>query len=115
MKFVTMEAEQTLRTLWSTSGCEAICSKDQLWTAAKEEERSAQLTEDTEADQATDNELQERFWNKRPDGVVLDHEQKICYLIELKRTMDQWTSYRERAEARAEKQYRSLVRGLEVA
>ena len=115
MKFVTMEAEQTLRTLWSMSGCEAICSKDQLWAAAKEEERSAQSMENAEADQVTDDELQERFWNKRPDGVVLDHEQKICFLIEFKRTMDQWPNYRERAEERAEKQYCSLVRGLEVA
>ena len=82
MKFVTTEAEQTLRTLWSTSGCEVICSKDQLWAAAKEEERSAQSMENAEADQVTDDELQERFWNKRPDGVVLDHEQKICFLIE---------------------------------
>ena len=115
MKFVTTEAEQTLRTLWSTSGCEVICSKDQLWAAAKEEERSAQSMENAEADQVTDDELQERFWNKRPDGVVLDYEQKICFLIEFKRTMDQWPNYRERAEERAEKQYCSLVRGLEVA
>jgi hypothetical protein len=38
MKLLTVETESRLGTLWDQEQCTQLCSKDELWEAAKEEE-----------------------------------------------------------------------------
>ena len=38
MKLLTVETERRLGTLWDQEQCIQLCSKDELWEAAKEEE-----------------------------------------------------------------------------
>ena len=40
MKLLTLETESSLGTLWDQEQCTQLCSKDDFWEAAKEEEDS---------------------------------------------------------------------------
>ena len=54
------------------------------------------------------------FWRRRLDGIALDKEGKKCYPIEFKRKRDQRLSYEEEATKVAERQYESLLTGLQA-
>ena len=43
LTFLTMEEEHTISTLWEQDGCSKICSKEELWQAAKSDEMQIQL------------------------------------------------------------------------
>jgi len=58
-----------------------------------------------------DEEYQRCFWARRPDGIVVDKEKEICYVLEFKRKMDRWMGYREEATDKATNQYASLMKG----
>ena len=60
-------------------------------------------------------EYKRRFWARRPDGIVVDKEQEICYVLEFKRKMDRWIGYREEATDRSTNQCASLMHGLKNA
>ena len=117
LEFVTLDSEHTLRTLWANTRCAEVCDAEALWQAAEPYERAAREQEDIGSDTTMNEDMAEHFWRKRPDGVALDHESKVCYLIQFKRTGDRWPDYRQRAEKRAEheRQYSSLVQGLNQA
>ena len=46
LTFLTMEEEHTISTLWEQDGCSEICSKEDLWQAAKSEEMRIPLLEE---------------------------------------------------------------------
>jgi hypothetical protein len=56
-----------------------------------------------------EEQYQEGFWRRRLDGIGLDTTAKEFLAIEFKRT-----HYVERATAVAQKQYKSLLAGLQV-
>ena len=115
LEFVTLDSEHNLRTLWANTRCAEVCEAEELWQAAEPHEKAAREQAGISFDDTLHDNMAERFWRKRPDGVALDHEKKVCYLIEFKRTGDRWPDYRQRAEQRAERQYSSLVQGLSQA
>ena len=112
LTFLTMESEHTINTLWEQDGCSEICSKEELWEAAKEVEMSIPLGDSD--DVPPEWQYEERFWRRRLDGIALDTVKKRCYLLEFKRTRDRRLSYEEKAAAVAIKQYRSLMSGLKA-
>jgi hypothetical protein len=57
---------------------------------------------------------QERFWRRRLDGIGLDTATKEFLAIEFKRTQDARSNYVEWATAVAQKQYKSLLTGLQA-
>ena len=61
-----------------------------------------------------EEQYQERFWRRRLDGIGLDTTAKEFLAIEFKRTQDMKSDYVERATAVAQKQYKSLLAGLQV-
>ena len=60
-------------------------------------------------------EYQRRFWARRADGIVVDKEKAICYVLEFKRKMDGWMGYMEESTDRATNQHASLMHGLKRA
>ena len=62
----------------------------------------------------TEEQYQERFWRRRRDGIGLDTATKEFLAIEFKRTQDPRSNYVERATAVAQKQYNSLLTGLQA-
>ena len=108
-----MEEEHTISTLWEQDGCSEICSKEELWQAAKSDEMQIQLRGGDDVSGASEQQYEERFWRRRLDGIALDSVGKKCYLIEFKRTRDRRHSYEERAMKVARQQYKSLLSGLQ--
>lgn len=114
LTFLTMEEEHTIGTLWKQDGCDAICSREELWHAAKDAEMLIPLQQGEGEPDALESQYEERFWKRRLDGIAIDTVGKKCYLIEFKRTRDRRHSYEERAREVARRQYKSLLSGLRV-
>ena len=43
-----------------------------------------------------EEEFKRRFWDKRPDGMVLDKEGKVCYVMEFKRAFERYRGVHRR-------------------
>jgi hypothetical protein len=61
-----------------------------------------------------EEQYQVRFWRRRMDGIGLDTATREFLTIEFKRTQDARSNYVERATALAQKQYKSLLTGLQA-
>jgi hypothetical protein len=114
MKLLTVETESRLGTLWDQEQCMQLCSKDELWEAAKAEEMKIPWKEANEESPVSEEQYQERFWRRRLDGVGLDTVNKEFLAIEFKRTQDTRSNYEEKAIAVAQEQYTSLLTGLQA-
>jgi hypothetical protein len=75
----------------------AICSKDELWEAAKEEEMKIPWKDANEGLPVSEEQYQERFWRRRLDGIGLDTATKELLATEFMRTQDARSNYVERA------------------
>ena len=89
-----------------------VCSKEELWEAAKEEEMRISWKEGSEESSVSEEQYQERFWRRRLDGIGLDTVNKVFLAIEFQRTQDAKSNYVERAAAAAQDQCKSLLAGL---
>jgi hypothetical protein len=114
MKLLTVETENRLGTLWDQEQCTQLCSKDELWEAAKEEEMKIPWKEAEEGSPVPEEKYQERFCQRRLDGIGLDTVNKELLAIEFKRTRDARSNYVEKATAVAQDQYTSLLTGLQA-
>jgi hypothetical protein len=85
-----------------------------LWEAAKDEEMKIPWAEAHAGLPVPEEQCQERFWRRRLDGIGLDTTAKEFLAIEFKRTQDVKSDYVERATAVAQKQYTSLLAGLQA-
>ena len=90
-----------------------LCSKDELWEAAKEEEMKIPWKEVHEGRPVPEDQYQERFWRRRLDGIGLDTVNRELLAIEFKRTQDTRSNYVEKATAVAQAQYSSLLERTE--
>ena len=61
-----------------------------------------------------EEQYQERFWRRGLDGIGLDTTAKEFLAIEFKRTQDVKNDYVQRATVVAQKQYKSLLAGLQA-
>jgi hypothetical protein len=104
MKILTIELAIEHReqgTLWDQEQCTQVCSKEELWAAAKFEEMRIPWNEGSEESPVSEEQYQERFWRRRLDGIGLDTVNKVFLAIEFKRTQDARSNYVERAAAAA--------------
>ena len=49
-----------------------MCSKEDLWAAVIEDEAKTTLEMEVRWEEHREEELWRRFWDKRPDGMVLE-------------------------------------------
>ena len=115
--FTTLGTEKSLSSLWEREEYINMCSKEDLWRAVAEDEANTPLESGAKVQAAVhrEDELKRRFWDKRPDGMVLDKENKICYVMEFKRAFERYGGAQEKARRKAERQHDNLVRGLNKA
>ena len=69
-----------------------------LWAAARDEGMKIPLQEANEGPPVPEEQYQERFWRRRPDGIGLDTATKEVLAIEFKRTQDARSNYVERQQ-----------------
>ena len=71
--------------------------------------------DDHEQDEEEDRQAPHKevvFGKRRPDTMAIDWTNKKIYVMEFKRTSDQRSHYRSRAEARAAEQHDVLIKSL---
>jgi len=112
MRLLTIETESRLSTLWDQEKCN-FARRKMLWAAARDEEMKIPLQEANEGPPVPEEQYQERFWRRRPDGIGLDTATKEVLAIEFK-PQDARSNYVERATAVAQEQYKSLLTGLQT-
>jgi len=53
-----------------------------------------------------------RFWNRRPDGIVVNKHHQTLYILELKRSSDRNKDFLSVKEDEANEQHRSIIEAL---
>jgi len=56
-----------------------------------------------------------RFWNRRPDGIVIDTNHRTLYILEFKRSVDRNEDFLSVKEDEANKQHKSIIEALRAA
>ena len=92
-----------------------MCSKEDLWKAVAEDEAKTPLEVEVQGAGHKEEDLKQRFWDKRPDGMVLDKENKVSYVMEFKRAFERYGGAQEKTRQKAERQHGNLVQGLNRA
>ena len=82
---------------------EYVRRKPELWAAAAADERKRHQ-ERQEGNEISEEEMEAKFWRRRPDRLAINQQGRILYLIEFKRTMDIGVDFAEQAELRANNQ-----------
>jgi hypothetical protein len=85
-----------------------------LWEAGRDEEMKIPWQAAKEGPPVPEEQYQERFWQRRLDGIGLDTATKEFLAIEFKRTQDARSNYVERGTAVAQEQDKSLLTGLQA-
>ena len=102
------------KSLWKDKALQRICSQGELWAAAAEgERRRNQERQEQEGNELSEEEMEQKFWRRRPDRLAINEQGQILYLIEFKRTMDIGVDFAEQAAQRADNQYENLRGALE--
>jgi hypothetical protein len=80
MRLLTSETESRLGTLWDQEECNQICSKEELWEAARDEEMKILWQAANEVPPVPEEQYQERFWRRRLDRID-DDDDDVFYLF----------------------------------
>jgi len=56
-----------------------------------------------------------RFWNQRPDGIVINKNHRAPYILEFKRSSDRNKDFLRGKEDEANEQHRSIIEALRAA
>ena len=83
-ELTTLGSEKTLDSLWQMEEFANVCSREELWAAVADEEAKIPLETETQGEEHKAAEHWLRFWDKRPDGMVIDKKEKVCYFLKLK-------------------------------
>jgi len=116
LKFVTLDKEKNLSTLWRREEYLRICSKEDLAEKAQDIEVTIPVKKSQEARYKLDPEsFLNRFWGRRPDGVAINEALQIAYILELKRSTGRDEGFLEVKEAEANEQHKSIFGALKAA
>ena len=62
-----------------------------------------------------DNVYENRFWNRRPDGIVINKKHQTLYIVEFKRSSNSNQDFLRVKKDEADEQHNSIIEALEVA
>ena len=113
LKFVMLDKESNMNTLWQREEFQTICSKEDLTEKAQDIEVTIPVKKSQEEQYNHDPQsfFANRFLGRRPDVVAINEARKIVYILEFKRSTDRDEGFLEVKEAEANEQHKvSLVR-----
>jgi len=58
---------------------------------------------------------EDRFWNWRPDGIVINKNHRTLYILEFKRSSDRNENFLGVKEDEANEQYKNIIEALKAA
>jgi len=76
--------------LWQEEEFKQICSRDSLSEKAIDIEKTIGVKEHERAHYDFDPMMfyENRFWNRRPDGIVINKDHRTLYILEFTRSSD---------------------------
>jgi len=79
-----------MSTLWQEEEFEQICSRESLTDRAAEIEKTISVKEHERERHGFDPTTfyEHRFWNRRPDGIVINTNHRTLYILEFRRLSD---------------------------
>jgi len=117
LKFVTLDKESNMTTLWQREEFLRICSKEELAEKAQDIEVTLPVKKSQESRYNLDPEsfFVNHFWGRRPDGVAINVALQIGYILEFKLSTDRDEGFLEVKDAEAIEQHKSIISALEAA
>jgi len=90
LRVVTPNKESSMSTLWQEEEFKQICSRESLTEKAADIEKSSVVKEHERERYDFDPTMfyENRFWNLRPDGIVINKHHRTLYIFEFKRSSD---------------------------
>jgi len=90
LRFVTPDKESSMSTLWQEEEFKQICSRESLMEKAAVIEKIISVKEHEGECYDFDPTMfyENRFWNRRPDGIVINKNHRTLYILEFKRSFD---------------------------
>ena len=113
LKFVTLDKESNMSTLWRREEFLRICSKEELAEKAQEIE----VIQSQEARYKLDpgSFFENLFWGRRQDGEAINEDMQNVYVLEFQRSTDRDEEFLEVKEAEANEQQKSIIGALKAA
>jgi len=117
LKFVTLDTERNMSTLWRQEDFRRICSKKDLVEKAQDMEVTIPVKKSHKARYNLDpgSFFESRFWGRRSDVVAINEALPIVYILELKRSTDRDERFLVVKEAEANEQHKSIIGALKDA
>jgi len=117
LRFVTPDKESSMGTLWQEKEFKQICSRESLTEKAADIEKTIAVKEHER--ERSDFDLTmfygNRFWNQRPDGIVINKNHRTLYILEFKRSSDRNKDVLRVKEDEVNEQHRSIIEALRAA
>ena len=87
LRFVTPDKVSSMSTLWQEEDFKQICSRELLMEKAADIEKRITVKKHERERYDFDPTMfyENRFWNRRPDGIVIDKYHRTLYILEFKR------------------------------
>jgi len=117
LRFVTPDKENSMNTLWQEGEFEQICRRELLTEKAVEIEKMISVKEHERERHDFDPTIfyENRFWNRRPDGIVINKKYRTPYIVEFKRSSDRNEDFLGVKEDEANQQHKSIIEALKAA
>jgi len=117
LRFVTLYKESRMNTLWQEEEFEQICSRESLTEKAADIEKTIPVKEHERERYYFDPTMffKNRFWNRRPDGIVINKNHQTLYILGFKRSSDRSEDFVRAKEDEANKQHKSIIEVLKAA
>jgi len=118
LKFVTLDKESNMSTLWRRKEFLRICSSnEELVEKAQDIEVTIPVkkSQETRYDLDRGSFVANYFWGRRQDGVAIDETLKIVYILEFKQSTDREERFLEVKDAEANDQHKSIISALKSA
>ena len=102
---------------WTAEEFEQICSRESLTEKAANIEKTIIVKEHERARYDFDPTMfyENRFWNRRPDCIVINKNHRTLYILEFKRSSDKNKDFLRVKEDEANEQHRSIIEALRAA
>jgi len=103
--------------LWQEEDFKQICSRESLMKKAADIEKTIVVKEHERARYDFDTTMfyENRFWNRRQGGIVINKYHRILYILEFKRSSDRNKNFLRVKEDEANEQHRNIIEALRAA
>jgi len=117
LRFVTPDKENSISTLWQEEEFKQICSRELLTEKAADIEKTIAVKEHERERYDFDSTVfyENRFWNRRPDGIEINKNHWTLYILEFKRSSARNKDFLRVKQDEANEQHRSIIEAFKAA